>query len=168
MFSTYFSSGCYVKVNAYQYLRQRYVHVLKSGLRSIFSHWRLIPSSPSPWYLFVVLHCSSFCLKNCKKRLLASSCSSVRLHATTLLTLVKFWWNLVFEHFSKICGENSSFINILLKTTGTVLEDIFTFVTISFWILLRTRNVWNKRSRENKNTDFMMNNFCPRIVPFMR
>jgi hypothetical protein len=38
---------------------------------------------------------------NCKKRLLASSCLSVRPHETIRLPLDEFSWNLVFEDFSK-------------------------------------------------------------------
>jgi len=30
------------------------------------------------------------------------------------------------------------------------------------------RNVSDKRCRENQNTHFMLNNFFPKIVPFMR
>ena len=39
-------------------------------------------------------------------------CLSVRLHGTTRLSLDGFSWNLILEYFSKICRENSSFINI--------------------------------------------------------
>jgi len=51
------------------------------------------------------------------KRLLASSCLStvcpyVLPHGTILLPLDEFSWNLIFEYFSKICHENSSYINI--------------------------------------------------------
>ena len=46
---------------------------------------------------------------NCGKRLSASSCLSVRPHGTTLFPLDGFSLNLIFEHFSKICRENSSF-----------------------------------------------------------
>ena len=36
--------------------------------------------------------------------------------------------------------------------TGTLHEDVFTFRTISGWILLRMRNVWNENCREHQNT----------------
>jgi len=42
----------------------------------------------------------------------ASVCSSVRPHGTTRLPLDEFLWNLVFEYFSKICRQNSSFIKV--------------------------------------------------------
>ena len=41
-----------------------------------------------------------------------SCCLSVCLHGTTRLPLDRFWWNLMFELFSKICRENSSLIKI--------------------------------------------------------
>jgi hypothetical protein len=33
-------------------------------------------------------------------------------HGTTRLPLERLSWKLVFEYFSKICGENSSFIKV--------------------------------------------------------
>jgi hypothetical protein len=40
---------------------------------------------------------------------------SVCPHGTTRLPLDGFWWTLIFETFSKICQENSSFIKIWRK-----------------------------------------------------
>jgi hypothetical protein len=37
---------------------------------------------------------------------------SVRPHGTTRLPLDGLWWNFIFEHFSKICQEDSSFVEI--------------------------------------------------------
>jgi hypothetical protein len=39
---------------------------------------------------------------------------------------------------------------------------------MSSCILVRIRNVSNKRCRKNQNTHFMFRNFCPKIMPFMR
>ena len=50
--------------------------------------------------------------QNCGKRLLATPYMSVLLHGTTRLPLDGFSWNLIFEFFSKICRENSSFVKI--------------------------------------------------------
>jgi hypothetical protein len=50
--------------------------------------------------------------------------------------------------------------------TGTLHEDVFTFITISRLILLRMRNVLDKSCRENQNTHFVFNNCIPKIVPF--
>jgi hypothetical protein len=97
-------------------------------------------------------------LKNCEKLLLASSCLSVCPHGKTLLPLDGFLWNLIFWVFF----ENLS------RITGTLHEDVCTFMLISRWILLRMRNASDKRCTENQNTHFMFNNFFPKIVPFMR
>jgi len=37
---------------------------------------------------------------------------SIHLHAKTHIPLGKFSWNFIFEHFSKVCRENSTFIKI--------------------------------------------------------
>ena len=47
------------------------------------------------------------------------------------------------------------------RITGTVHEDVFTFITISRRVLLRMRNIPNKSCRENQNTHFMFSNFLP-------
>ena len=41
-------------------------------------------------------------------------------------------------------------------------------MTISRWILLKMRNVSEKRCRENQNTHFMISKVFPTITPFMR
>jgi len=53
------------------------------------------------------------------------------------------------RNFGKTCRENSTFI------TATLLEDIFTFMTISRWIHFTVGNVSDKSCRENQNTHFM-------------
>ena len=56
-------------------------------------------------------------MQNCDKLLLTSPClsvcPSVRLHETVRLQVDEFSWSLIFECFSKIILENSSFINPL-------------------------------------------------------
>jgi hypothetical protein len=100
---------------------------------------------------------------------------SVRPHGTTRLpldgfswTLCRFWWNWIVEYVSKILQENLSFIKNLTRITDTLHKDLCTFMIISRWFLLRIRNVSDKSCRENQNTNFMFNNFFPKIVPFMR
>ena len=44
----------------------------------------------------------------------------------------------------------------------------FTFMTTSRGILLRMRNVSNRRCRETQNTHFTFSNFLQKIMPFMR
>ena len=50
--------------------------------------------------------------------------------------------------------------------TGTLHNDVFTFMTISRQILLRMRTVSSKSCRENQNTHIMFHNVLPKIVPF--
>jgi hypothetical protein len=54
------------------------------------------------------------------------------------------------------------------QTTGNLHEDVFTFITITCWILFIMRNISNRSCRANQNTHFMISNVCPKIVPFMR
>jgi hypothetical protein len=58
------------------------------------------------------------------------------------------------ELFSKICSE-------LKIRRGTLHEDDFTFMTISRSVLLKMRNVLDKRCRENQNTHLKLNKFFP-------
>jgi hypothetical protein len=58
--------------------------------------------------------------------------------------------------FRKCIGENSNFLKIG-RMTGTLREDQYTFVIISRRILLRMRNVSDKRCRENQNTHLTCN-----------
>jgi hypothetical protein len=54
------------------------------------------------------------------------------------------------------------------RITGTLHEDVSTFMTASRQILLIMRNGLEKICTENKNTHFMFSNFFPKIAPFMR
>jgi hypothetical protein len=47
----------------------------------------------------------------------------------------------------------------LIRATGILHDDLWTFTIISCWILLRMRNVSHKSCRENQNTHFMFNIF---------
>ena len=51
---------------------------------------------------------------------------------------------------------------------GTLCKGVSTFMTTSRLILLRMRNILDKRFGENQNTYFIYNNFFYKIVPFMR
>jgi len=50
---------------------------------------------------------ASLCLSVCQ-----SVCQSVCPHKTIRFPVNGFSWNLIFEYFSKICRESSSFITI--------------------------------------------------------
>ena len=47
---------------------------------------------------------------------------------------------------------------------GTLRKDVFVFMTISSWILLRMKNILDKIYRENQITHFMFDNFSSKIV----
>jgi hypothetical protein len=49
----------------------------------------------------------------------------------------------------------------------TLRKDQFTFFIISRSILLRMGNVSDKSCIENQDVHFMLNNFFPKIVPFL-
>jgi hypothetical protein len=66
-----------------------------------------------------------------------SVCLSVRPHGATGLPLEGFSWNLIFEYFSKICLENSSFVNI---RHGLRVLYINTYVRLTLYLL--TWNIW--------------------------
>ena len=61
-------------------------------------------------YMYVCMYiCMNVCLS------IRPSCLWIRPHGTTRLPLEWFARNLISEHFSKICQENSSFIKTWLK-----------------------------------------------------
>jgi hypothetical protein len=106
--------------------------------------------------------------QDCEKRLLVSSCLSVRPHGTSGLPVDGFSLNLIFEHFFfRNMARKFKFHYNLTKITGTLHEDPCTFTIISRSILTM-RNVSDKISRKNQNTYFMFNNFFPKVVLFMR
>jgi len=55
----------------------------------------------------------------------------------------------------------------MTRITGTLHEDLWTFVITSPSVLLRMRNVVGKSFRDNHNTYFMFYNFFTTVVPFM-
>jgi hypothetical protein len=95
-------------------------------------------------------------LQNYEKRLLGSSCLSVRPsscpHRTSRLPLEGFSCNLIFECFSKICPENST------RITSTLPEDQYASLIIFRSVLRVKRNILDKSCRENQNTHFVSNN----------
>ena len=54
------------------------------------------------------------------------------------------------------------------EITGTLNEDVFTFMIISRLILLTKRNVSDKSCRESENTHFMLSCCFSKIASFMR
>ena len=64
----------------------------------------------------------------------------------------------------KICLENSSFIKIPTRMTGTLHEDQYTFLIMSCSSLHKMRNISDRICRENQNTHFMYNNDFPKMT----
>ena len=67
----------------------------------------------------------------------------------------EIWYLSIFQKFAKK-------IQISLKLTrimGTLHKDLWTFMTVYHWILLRKRNVSGKNYSENQNTHFIFSNF---------
>jgi hypothetical protein len=97
--------------------------------------WKFTLFSPHVHAKFCVLHAFLNTLyapsKNFEKRLLALSCLSVRPHGTTRFPLDGLSWNFIFEDFSKICRENSSFIKIWQKYR--VLYMYIQYISLNSW-----------------------------------
>jgi len=102
--------------------------------------------------------------QNREKRLLASSCPPVRPSARPpawnnsaptgrILTKFDIW--VFFENLSRKFKFHWSPTRI----TGTLHEDLSTFMIISRSVILRMRNVSDKSCRENQNTHFVFSNF---------
>jgi hypothetical protein len=93
--------------------------------------------------------------KNCEKWLLALSCLSVRPHGITQLPLdwffTKFNIPVLFENILR----KFKFYSYLTRITRALHEDQCTIFIISRSLLLRMRNVADKRCREYQNTHFM-------------
>jgi hypothetical protein len=106
-------------------------------------------------------------LQNCEKATISfvmSVCPHGKKLASTELVFMKFnIWGF-FENLSR----KFMFLYNLTRITGTLHEDLCTFMIISRWILLRKRNVSDKSCIENQNTHFMLSNFSPKSVPFIR
>jgi len=102
--------------------------------------------------------------KNYEKRLLASSCLSVRVD----LPLDGFSLNLVFEDLSKIAQESQVFLN-MTRITGTLHENRCTFLIISRSVRRRMRSISDKSCRGNRNIRLVVNNFFfSKILPVLR
>ena len=89
--------------------------------------------------------------QNCKKRLLALSCLSVRPSAwknsaSTGRVFMTFDISLFFENLSR----KFTFPLNPTRIRGTLYEDQYTVMTISCSVLLRMRSVSDKSCTENK------------------
>jgi hypothetical protein len=64
-------------------------------------------------------------------------------------------------------GLSSSLIKNLSSITGTLHDDLCTFMIISCSDHLRMRNVSDKNCTEILDTILCFNNFFPKVCPFM-
>ena len=69
----------------------------------------------------------------------------------------------IWVFFENLSG-NFKFHFIPSRIKDTLHEDVYTFMTISRWILHRMRNDSDKSYRENQNTRFMFSNFFPKTL----
>jgi hypothetical protein len=64
----------------------------------------------------------------------------------------------IFEDLSKICRENSSFIKLLTRITGTLCKDQYTVLIISRSVLLQTKVVEKIKTHFEFSTFFTSEN----------
>jgi hypothetical protein len=107
--------------------------------------------------------------QNFEKRILASSCLSASLYvrlcawnnlAFTVRIFMKFDFWMFFENLSR----KFKFDETLIGMTGTLHEDLCTFMIISRSILLRIKHVWDKSFRGNQNKHIIFNNFFRKLA----
>jgi len=86
--------------------------------------------------------------------------------------LVSHWTDFHEIWYLSIFRKSVEKIQVSLKSnknnSGTLLEDHYTFFIVSRSVLLRMKNVSDKRCRETRKTHFMFNNSFQKITPFIR
>ena len=85
-------------------------------------------------------------------------CLSVCLYQSACLPMDGFSWNLILEDFLEICWENEFWLKSY-KSNGYFTWYLYTFMTMSRWILLKMRNISDKSCRGNQKTYFVFSNF---------
>jgi len=110
---------------------------------------------------FVMSVCLPVCLSFCLSDFLSVCMESLGSHWTDSREI----WYL--NNFRKFI-EKFKFYENLTRITGTSLEDLFTFMITSRWIILKMINISDKICTENQNTHFIFYNIFPEIVPFMK
>ena len=105
--------------------------------------------------------------QNCEQRLLASSCPSLCTeqlgsHSTDFHDILYLCF-----FFRKSVESVHVSLN-LTRIMVTLHGDVYTFMIISRYILLRVRKVSDKNCTENRNTYFICNNVFPKFVPLMK
>ena len=90
--------------------------------------------------------------------------SAWNISAPTGRIFIKFGTSVFFENLPR----KLKFHYRLTRTTGTLHEDLCTFMTIPLWILITIRSVSDRSCRENPNTHFKSAFFPPENHTFMR
>ena len=107
--------------------------------------------------------------QNCQRRLIASSCLSVRPYGTTRLPLHGFLRKFIFEYFSKICRKDSSFTKIWQNNRHCTGRP--TYIIISSQIRLRMRGISHSKTKavEKIKSHILCSIIVSlKIIPFMR
>jgi hypothetical protein len=99
------------------------------------------------------------CSENCERRLLASSCLSVRLSSWKKSAFTGRILEKSDIRVQKKSVQKFKFLQYWTRMTGTLHADRYTFLIISRSVLLRMRNVSDKSCRESQNTHFVFSNF---------
>jgi hypothetical protein len=117
-------------------------------------------------FVYVKLPFSGAFLKLRKATICFNISLSVSPRWTTWIPLNEFAY--IWGYFENLSRQFKLHYN-LTRTTGTLHEDLCTFVVTPRWILPRLRNVSDKRRRKNQKTHFMFNDFFnPKIMPVTR
>ena len=114
-------------------------------------------------FIAVSLHYGSSCpfsarSQNCEMQLLGSLCPSVCTRGTSRLPLDGFSWILIFEHFSKICRENSSFLmKLYVKTSILFWSYLAHFLE---WKMFQTKVAGKLETRILCSVTFFFRKSC--------
>jgi hypothetical protein len=101
------------------------------------------------WQFFLFFEARS---QTCEKRLLVSSCLSVRPNSTTRLSSHGFSCNLTFQYFLKICRDNSSFFQIGQEKRVLYMKPNIRFWSYRAYFLLEWKMLQAKFYRKSKYT----------------
>jgi hypothetical protein len=135
-------------VSYYVYFKRSVICIsLHAFYRMIFNRFRKIAKSD-----YQLRHvCSSFCL-SARMEQLGSHWNDLH--------------KIGYERLSKICRENSRFVNIWQKQRVLYMKA-YVHLWQYFAKFLKREIFQIKSCRENQSTDFVSNNVFPKIVSFM-
>ena len=149
----YYSVSQTVLILSLFYRCLQYPYCLYFTISNIYSRIQQGSSMELLKFVSRIISPSRVCWQNGEKRILASSCLSVRPtshRGTTRNPLHGCLWNVMFEDISKICLENSSFIKLDKKIGYCTWTPIYTFSIIRRSFLLGVSNVSDKLKEKIK------------------